>query len=157
MTPTPVPSYRERKWRCSSLSSARSTPYITSVLRFACVLALIWASVCYRHVDSPHFSPGQTTYYAMPGGDRGIRYIRGMDGQGKGTRRESSFMAGHIQDTIRTRTGDGAVAGWRRKGGTTWRDGRRTGISAGEDAGVCGEVAELELGDRNDANVGSAR
>jgi hypothetical protein len=30
---------------------------------------------------------------------------------------------------------------------------RRTGISAGGNAG-CGEVAELELGDRNDADGG---
>ncbi|KAH9999683.1 hypothetical protein BJV74DRAFT_902578 [Russula compacta] len=95
VTPTPVPSYRERKWRCSSLSSARSTPYITSVLRFA--------------------STSRGVRGAGAGGDRGIRYIRGINEKGK---RDAQGESTHGRTyTIRVRTGDGAGAGWKRKGG----------------------------------------
>lgn len=63
-----------------------------------------------------------------------------------GQKEQKESWSRDVHDTIRTRTGDEAVAGWKTnsRGVSRTTLGRRTGISARGDAG-CGEAAELEL------------
>jgi hypothetical protein len=72
-----------------------------------------------------------------------------MDGQAKGTQEKKQSR--HVHVTIRARPGDEAGTGMKgnaRGGGRTLGDGYREEREFPQvrDAGVCGEVAELELG-----------